>query len=369
MWPARIHRGAGDNGPWTERVSAGSLRVEAATCRGARGAWRVVDPCTATPSHYNLDGSLLPEAGAAGHGLDIVDAFAPTAAEPFGGLVVQAFECREKKEFNWQAALAGLPIPGAAVPIKIAQWLVVLHLDQKYAGDKSECVAKGGRVRVAFEVDGDGAFSLRGGGDTRDWSHDGFAGEDADAETRSWYEVRMRDVVTLGAAPMPPAGSGTLLTSALCACEFKFVLGQSQRSMMLCARWAGSRIVLMLFPCAPVPVAAVSASTPRVPVQCQTCPTHLTTAPDTRLPDHLTNPAAGEKEESPNARGGPDAEHIGTSCDGTGTCKWADGCGEPDSQLDGACPGSEEVKCCVPAASGALQPRGRALGFSQVLCE
>ena len=61
-----------------------------------------------------------------------------------------------------------------------------------------------------------------------------------------------------------------------------------------------------------------------------------------KLPDHL----------APD----PDEQHLGTACGegDSGRCKRADDCTGSDAQLDGACPGSENIKCCVPQASGAL---------------
>ena len=49
----------------------------------------------------------------------------------------------------------------------------------------------------------------------------------------------------------------------------------------------------------------------------------------------------------------PDEKHIGEPCkDSTGYCRYADKC-DGGEQHDGLCPGSANVKCCVPPGARA----------------
>ena len=45
-----------------------------------------------------------------------------------------------------------------------------------------------------------------------------------------------------------------------------------------------------------------------------------------------------------------DESYIGDKCGSGGACRWRGECAD-GTQLDGECPGSSEVKCCVPDVS------------------
>ena len=66
----------------------------------------------------------------------------------------------------------------------------------------------------------------------------------------------------------------------------------------------------------------------------------------------------------------PDEKHIGEPCkDSTGYCRYADKC-DGGEQHDGLCPGSANVKCCVPPGAHAhIVDDCNSVGFAARSCE